>query len=235
MDESTFDNNRVAIRDARQRAEALLTDRYAADVIDGDDLERRLERIHAAQTVRDITEVTRDLADPKANSGSPVSVPATTPTMALARPDQVPVDRDIVSILGEQKQSGPWVPAHLNRVFTVLGSSELDLREATLGPGMTRIAIRCLLGEVVILIPPGLDVRVETNAVLGSVELPERDEPPRCGPSEPYVVLSGFVVLGSVEVYERLPGESKRDAKRRRRRRRKELAQERKRRALVGR
>lgn len=221
------------MKDARERAEAVLADRYAADVIDADELERRLDTLQAAQGLAAIEAITADLAAPPGSAEA--LVPAGTPPVtALARPDQIEATHDIVSILSEQKQVGAWVPAHVNRIITVLGDSTIDLREAALGPGTTRLVIRCILGEVKILIPPGLDVHVETNAILASVELPEREEIARRGPNDPRIVLSGLVVLGSVEVYERLPGESKREAKRRRKKRRKELAEARKRRALSG-
>ena len=214
------DRNLVALKATKERAEALLSERFAADVIDADELERRLERVQAAGAISEVEAVTEDLVTPET---------ALVPTddgrsRALARPDEVKDNRSIVTVFGEHKQpEGPWVPARHNKVLTVFGDTSLDLREARLGPGTTEISVRCVFGEVSILVPPGLDLEVQTNAILASVELPERAEPPDRSAGAPRVVLTGFVVMGSVEIRERYPGESKREAKKRRKQRRKEL------------
>lgn len=212
------------MENARERAETLLSERYATDIIDTDELERRLDALQAANGLAEIRAVTKDLTLPTGSNNLPAATNLTSPT-AIARPVEVEATQDIVSILSEQKQVGAWVPAEVNRVITVLGGSTIDLREAVLGPGITRLVVRCILGEIQVVVPPGLDVHVETHAVLANIELPDREKIVRPGPQDPRVVLSGLVVLGSVEIHERHVGESKRDAKRRRKNQRKKLAQ----------
>lgn len=69
-----------------------------------------------------------------------------------------------------------------------------------------------ILGGADIIVPPG--VRVESNgiAILGGFGKGP-DHP--TDPDAPTIRINGLVMLGAVSIKERLPGESKREARRR--------------------
>ncbi|TPV92368.1 MAG: hypothetical protein B7733_26090 [Myxococcales bacterium FL481] len=199
-----------SLREARDQAVAVLSQRYAESIIDEDELERRLERVEQADSVPAVDTITRDLTT---NSSTAVAI-ATMP--ALARIEDIHPTRDFVSVFGESKQLAAWSPARVNRVLTVFGSSTLDFRHASLGAGVTEIRLRTVLAEVELIVPPGLPVEVDCALILAGVERdnPNPVQPPVAG--APQLRLTGFATLAGITISERLAGESKRDAKRRR-------------------
>jgi len=211
--------NLVALRDARQDAEQLLSQRYAEDLIDARELERRLDKVEGAETLAEIEEVTCDLVDPAERDQALVPASQT----ALADPAQVPAQRRKMAIFGEVKQAGTWLPARSNQAIAIFGSNQLDFRGAQLGPGVTTVEVQAIFGEVKILVPPGLPVEVEVSPILGEVKQDDCIAPPQGSPETPQLRVSGVAVFGSVEVREREPGESARDARRRRKAERKQL------------
>jgi hypothetical protein len=89
--------------------------------------------------------------------------------------------------------------------------------------------VTVVFGELVFIVPPSLRVISEVSVILAS--LGQDDE--RAAPHGPSVVrITGHVVMGEVELSRRMPGETKRDARRRRRSERKQLKQAARQRAL---
>jgi hypothetical protein len=75
-------------------------------------------------------------------------------------------------------------------------------------------------------VPPGLAVRIEASATFSSVERDKHiTEQPRA-PGDPVVVIQGMLVFASLEIRDRMPGESRREARRRHRALRKAAKQE---------
>ena len=126
--------------------------------------------------------------------------------LAPARPLRV--------ILGSVERRGPWaVPQHL-AARVVCGSVVLDLREARFEPGVTTIDVHVTLGNVEVIVPPGMSVEVEASSTLGSIE--QRTEPTE-QVSGPVVRITGRVKLGSLEIEMLRVGESHQEARRRHR------------------
>ena len=74
--------------------------------------------------------------------------------------------------LGSVERHGAWpVPKHLD-VRVVLGSCELDLRNAKLQPGVTTIDVGVVMGSVEIIVPEDMLVEVGMTAALASVDDP---------------------------------------------------------------
>src|SRR3954468_13337067 len=104
------------------------------------------------------------MSDREYSSGPPVSPPAPRDASALL---QRPL-RGIVSILGNRGVKGPWVlPTHL-RVATILGNTDIDLREAQLSSDTSVIEILCVMGNVKIIVPPDVIVECDGEPFLGS-------------------------------------------------------------------
>lgn len=170
-----------------------LSSDYANGAFEVEELERRLALVHAAQTPAELDAVVTDLR----------------PTVAL-----VPAQRVRV-VMGSVERTGPWAVPHQLAARVFWGNLLLDLREARLAPGDTTIEVDVTMGNVEVIVPPGVEVAVEASSVLGNIE--ERTERFAAGGARPIVRIVGRVKLGNLEVSTRRPGESRRDARRRRR------------------
>jgi predicted membrane protein len=51
-----------------------------------------------------------------------------------------------------------------------MGGSELDFREAVMGPGVTELQIFAVCGGVEVVVPPGLNVESHGIAIMGGFE-----------------------------------------------------------------
>lgn len=169
------------------------------------ELEERLEATFKARTYGDLQPITRDLPQ------GPYPLPAVTHGH-VQRPagyDRAPVPRPavgppalrterITTILGEEKRDGRWeVPARLE-VVCFLGSVRLDFTEAIVRAREVVVQIGVVLGSVTLVVPEGIDVRIEPGAnVLG--ERKHHLTGP-VTPGGPIYHVRGFVVLGDVTV-----------------------------------
>jgi hypothetical protein len=206
----------VALRDRREQVILRLSEGYAEDVIDVDELERRLDLAHGAGSVADLEALVADLA------------PATTTTaMVLAGPTAIddPSRADAKKlrvIMSSVERRGRWsVPRTMN-LRVLWGNAELDFRDASLGPGVTTIHVRVVMGNFEVVLPPNLAIDVDVSSFAGSVTERHR-VPPDADPARPVLRIVGTVAFGNLEITTRLPGETERDAHRREKRERKQL------------
>ena len=95
-----------------------------------------------------------------------------------------------------------------------MGGAELDFREAVFTTREVSVRIVAIMGGVVVIVPPGVGVEWAGIALMGGVATPQRTRPPAT--DGPVVRISGIVCMGGVDVVERLPGESAREARKRR-------------------
>jgi len=218
----------VALNQARERTVQTLSEHFAQDNLDVDQLESRLDLCYRAKSLEELDVLTADL---------PILRPSTELTPAhdvvpAVRPSADPASvRDtqvVVAIMSGNSRKGTWTPPrHLYAVAT-MGGLELDFREARFPPGETEITIFALMGGADIIVPPGLPVRSNVVAIMGGFEQADQ-APDDLPPDAPRLKVNGFVLMGGVDMSVRLPGESARDAKRRRREERKLQKEERKR------
>ena len=129
-----------------------------------------------------------------------------TGVSAAARPpapdvdwEAVPAPADgpgmVMSILSSNRRSGVWsVPRRMN-VLAVMGSLELDLRDARFEPGVTRIDVLNVMGSVEIMAPEGVVVESDGIGVLGNFEGTTRGaENPDA--NAPVLRIRGVAVMG---------------------------------------
>jgi hypothetical protein len=207
----------VALRDRREQVIARLSEAYAADLVDVDELDRRLDLAHGATTIAELDALVADLAP----ASAPTTALATTGPKAIDDPARVDRKR-LRCVMSSIERKSRWlVPRELDvRVFW--GAVELDFREASLGPGVTTIDVRVTMGNLELILPPWLAIDVDVLSFAGSVE--ERHRVPRePDPSAPLLRVVGRVRFGNLEIVTRLPGETGRDARKRERRERRAL------------
>lgn len=85
------------------------------------------------------------------------------------------------------------------RVLAWMGNVKLDLTRVLLGAGTTEIEAIAVMGEVRILVPPGLRVECDGDPLLGefSIKRIAGSAPPA---DAPLVRITGRAILGSVKI-----------------------------------
>lgn len=215
----------TALADAREESIDVLAECFARDMLTVEDFERRVSIVHRAGSMAELAKAVDGI---RTGVGAPGRTARSTSVEALQRmtPDvsagRVRASDRAIALFGETKRVGRWIPARRNTFVAAMGSAVVDLREAMLGPGECRIQAMTFMGSVEILVPPGLHVECAGSAILGSFGEQPGDTPIVLDPDAPVVRVDGLAVLGSVEVECRLPGESKKQARRRLRREKKE-------------
>jgi hypothetical protein len=186
--------NDTLLADRRDLVVERLSAEYAAGAFEVEELERRLSLVHVAKSDAELDALVTDL----------------TPSPSLAL---VPAQRMRIAF-GSIERTGPWTVPQELRARVLCGNLELDLREARLAPGVTTIEVDITMGNVEVVVPPGVEVAVEASSFLGNVE--ERTNRAEA-PGTSMVRIVGRVKLGNLEVSTLRLGETHRDARWRRR------------------
>lgn len=181
----------------RDRVAAALREHCGAGRLTLDELSERVEAALAARTRADLDRVLVDLPALPPEGAEPA--PA-----AGAGAGRRPSTSWTVSVLGSSSRRGRWRPRLLTNVVAVLGSCDVDLRQAEVeGPELVITAV-AVLGSVEVTVPEGIEVDMSGVPVLGSKELHVSDAPALAG--APRIRVRAFPVLGSVEVRSRRSG-----------------------------
>jgi hypothetical protein len=171
-------------QDLRKEAEKLLQWAYAHNHISISELEKRLEILNRTEKKTQILALIEDLPSPE--TGEPSSG-------NYQNSQEVGNDR-FFTLLGSHVKRGTWnVPAELE-VTAILGSQELDFRDARFHPGTTIMKATVFMGNIDIKFPPGVRVTSKGIPILGSIENRVRSES-----NGPLIHIEGFCMLGSID------------------------------------
>jgi len=205
----------------------LLAGHYAEDRLELDEYERRVELAEEAGSEEELRKLILDLEPPPEElAEAPVSpgdalvrnpdaaVEKVATSTALVPASAVPESSTLLAIFGGPRRKGDWAVPRKLKVVSVFGGAEVDLREARLSHGVTEINCKCLFGGVNIIVPPELRVDVEGNGIMGSfddhTDQKLYDKMTTCS-----VRVTGVALMAGVNIEERLPGETRRQAKKR--------------------
>lgn len=206
-------NNLPAVRQERERLIDALCDAFSRDAFDDDELERRMTLAHKATTLAELDTLRSELGLP---ARTEVALqPAARTTTALTPHRQGP--RTALAVFGSSRRGGAWTPPPRMTATAVFGDVELDFREAVMAPGVTHVNATAVFGNVTLYVPPHLAVDMHGIAIFGAFEELDR-APAQLDPDAPLLRVHGRSVFGSVEIETRLPGETRRQARKRRRR-----------------
>ena|ERR1022692_32203 len=174
----------------RDRAASVLNDALADGRLTAEEHSDRLDAIFAAKTHADIAPLVRDLAGGTVAVGGLGGPAARAQGGSRAR---------MISVLSGISRTGVWrVPAEI-RATNVLGSTDLDLREALLPAREITIRAICVLGGMEITVPPEMHVIDDGWALMGGREIPP-DSAESVGADATVLRLRGISILGGMTV-----------------------------------
>ena len=87
-------------------------------------------------------------------------------------------DGKLHAVMSSIERRGAWLVPRELTVRVKLGNAELDLRDALLEPGLTTIHLEVKLGNVEIIVPPGLPVEMSVSSWAGNASHDHDDVPP---------------------------------------------------------
>ncbi len=149
-------------------------------LIDIGEFEERSAQVSMARLPNDLEALVRDLPGPG--------------VIATSAADRL----ELRGWLGSLSRSGEWtVPTRLALVRRV-GSVDLDLVRARFAGPVVVIELDMVRGSVNIRLPEGASVSLDDVTVYGGSARDRRKNPPAEG--RPHVVITGRVVLGSVNI-----------------------------------
>jgi hypothetical protein len=150
------------------------------------ELTERTEAAYLAQTHAELAQLTADL--PTAGG--------------LPRPVQAPASgrarKWFVAVMGDTKRNGKWRIDQEIGAVAVMGDVTLDLREAEVRGNVVDIVATCVMGDVKIIVPDGVDVELSGFAIMGDKKVKVIEAPP--GQNAPIVRVKAYVVMGDVKV-----------------------------------
>jgi hypothetical protein len=183
---------------AREEARDLLDAAIEAQRISPEVHELRLALIGEAPSAAAVAAIIADLSP----TGGYDLEPLETQTAWVNAPEYLRLS----AMFGSTKREGRWTAPMSLDIECIVGEVHVDLRDATFGADLLEIHADVYLGEVVITVPSGTEVRNECANVLGS-STHVRSKRENAPPNGLVVRITGRVVLGELKTRERLPSD----------------------------
>ncbi|MBM3907804.1 MAG: DUF1707 domain-containing protein [Gemmatimonadetes bacterium] len=193
----------------RERTVQVLCAHYAQDHLTTQELEARFEEVYRAPSREALQGLLTGLPALPATA-----TPAAFPMYAVAPAGSAPREKRLLALMAEVNREGAWVVPTQIVVRAIMGSVRLDLREVQLPEGGVDIDATAVMGEVRIILPPGVRADVDGLAIMGEFTDKTRGVPADGSP--PMVRVQGTAVMGGVRVEMRLPREGALEAWKRR-------------------
>lgn len=203
-------NSLSTLESARERALDTITEAFAKSDLSLEEYEVKASAIQKARLVQEIEDEVYGLAlppplEPEPASRRPLSRqnrPARPPSAQLER---IPVEEKSgtpefsLCIMGDKRMRGEWLNSDHATSLTLMGSTTLDLRGTTLPPGRLKIDAMAIMGEIQIIVPEGLPVKMSAFPFMGEAVVKDSVEQ-RIVPGMPWVDVSGIALMGSIIV-----------------------------------
>lgn len=210
----------------RERIVAMLTEAYARNDLDERELERRLERAEAAETIGELEALVADFPpEARATYGAPRSPAARAALTPAQIEEQVNrLDGESAptrfSLIGDLRLEVKSADARVARVVCIVGDTHVDLRPLAGESGVFLLKVATLVGDTRIRVPAGTQVDVRAISIIGEQKrrdareggvlarlgrklgvLPEAPRAPP-GPPGPVVVVTGYKLIGDIKILE---------------------------------
>jgi hypothetical protein len=187
---------------------------YARDQLTTGELEARLERVYKSADRAQLNTVLEGLpamqiqrlgepAPPPIQVSAPVPAPRGTPRSGEQRRGRGlgPGEKRYAAVMSEIKKEGAWTPTPLILASTIMGGVVLDFRETPIPAEGIDIHADVFMGELKIILPPGLPADVDCSTFMGSVK--DRSKPGV--PGAPTIRVTGNTIMGGISVVTKVP------------------------------
>ena len=175
--------------DERQRAARLVRGAMGDGRLTPAQGEERLAGIDAAAHRDELRAFTEDLeaSPPRGGDGTPRATGAESPTSSF-------------SLLRATVRRGRWAPGPEHTVLAFMGGAQLDFRDARLDPRGTTVRVVAIMGGVVIIVGPDVEVRCDGRGAMGGFA--DLSGPPTTPPpfGAPPLHVTGAAIWGGVEI-----------------------------------
>ena len=182
------DSPAVRVSDAeREAAVVRLREAAGEGRLTFEELAERTELAYSARTDAELARLSDDL-------------PATAPAVARSEVADPRADRTdlMLAVMGSDERRGRWRVRNRTQAVALMGSVDLDLREAELPPGDVEITAWAIMGGIDIRVPEGVRVELGGFALMGGNGLKGPADPPP--PGAPVVRVRAYSVMGAVTV-----------------------------------
>ena len=200
------------LEERRQRALDRLTEAFASDLVTMESYEGRVAAIQAARDREALDGLVADLPEaapkrPERQAVRPAGGRAEREP-AAARQASALANRiepglsgseSVACVMGDRHLQGDWLQGDKVDSFTLMGSVKYDFRDTALPPGRIKIDAFCLMGDVKVIVPRGLPVKMSAFPFMADARV-GREVERRIVPGEPYLDISGFVMMGDIQV-----------------------------------
>lgn len=185
----------------RERVIQTLCAHFAHDNLNTRELELRFEQAYQAHTSVELRALVAGLPalPPEALGSEPLYGVA-------AREQPEPEEKRHLVVMSNVTKRGQWTPPRETKVTCVMGSAKFDLRDANILEGVTHFDLKVVMGEVELIVPPGLRVEADGFAIMGEFVDGHSGDP--ADPHAPVIRVTGTVIMGAARIKTRLPGES---------------------------
>ncbi|MHB1311109.1 MAG: DUF1707 SHOCT-like domain-containing protein [Gemmatimonadaceae bacterium] len=194
----------------RERTVQALCSHFAQDRLTTQELELRFDEVYKANSADELRGVMRGL--PALAAPLVPAEPLPMYSVAPALPGQD--EKRLLALMSDVRRQGAWVVPRRIRAAAWMGAIRIDLREAQIPEGGVDIETSAIMGEVRIILPPGLHADVDGFAVMG--EFSDRSRATAGVPGMPVIRVTGKAIMGAVRVETRMPRESTLEAWKRR-------------------
>ena len=164
------------------------------------ELEERVDAAFAARTYAELAPLTADLPD-QPPGATPAVRPGALPAGGQARVSGQPGRRWTLALFSGPERAGRWVVGSRHNAGAVMGSVDLDLREAQFETAEVRIRAFALMGGVDVVVPDDCVLDAGGFALMGGFDENDLGEP--APPGAPVVRVRGFAVMGGIDVRRR--------------------------------
>lgn len=222
-----YDPWRFRASDAdREKYLAVLREAYAEGRLTAEEYDQRMTSALSARTYADLATLLHELpvkpgsvpgppgwtgqsraaVVPRApqQGGRPVAVPQAGTHQPQPLGSAATSDSVVLSIFSSNRRDGQWYVPQGQQAVAVMGEVHLDLTSAILPEELTEIRAFALMGSVIVTVPDSVVVDVTGSGFMGEFtrkdkrRKPDRSRVP--SPAAPTVRVSGFAMLGSVEI-----------------------------------
>lgn len=176
-----------------------LQDHLAANHLEVDEFEQRVHVALNTQSKAELMALTADLPAPVKTAITQQKQPPLSQTapQTAPLPELYADTQTITCIMSESKRNGIWAPSKHIQALIVMGDTTIDFRDVQIRSDVTHIAINCWMGEVKIIVPPGVNVLCQVKSIMGAVKNNSRG---KMDSSAPTIVIQGRVVMGEVKI-----------------------------------